>query len=269
MARSVAEVALAWQVLRGPDRRDPWGQAGLPAREARPLAGLRVAWLPRCGSPAIDPEVARLTAAAAAALGELGAEVTEIAQDFAQLEPHFLVMLESGLAARLAQYLPQRAAEIDASLRRTVAQGHGHAATALQHAATARSAAFRRLQEQVFARFDLLVSPTLAAPPLPVGQDPHGPVTIAGTTCPTLRAAWYPFTFPLNLTGHPALSLPCGLTAAGLPVGLQIAAAWHEEATILHAAAALEQRLGFPRQLPSAPGLRGDCSIPRHGARRK
>lgn len=247
MARSVAEVALAWRVLRGADRRDPYGQTDLPPRAARPVAGLRVAWLPTCGSPAVDPQVAALTAAAVRLLAGLGAEVTEIRHDFAQLEPDFLVMLESSLAARLAGFLPARADAIDASLRQTVEKGLGHSAVALQRTAAARSAAFRRLQTEVFARFDLLVSPTLTAPPLPVGQDPHGRVTIAGTDCGTVRGAWYPFTFPLNLTGHPALSLPCGLTTEGLPVGLQIAAAWYEEETILSAAAALERALGFPQ----------------------
>ena len=246
MARSVAEVALAWRVLRGPDRRDPYGQVAPPPRPARPLTGLRVAWLPSCGSPAIDPQVAALTAAAARRMAELGAEVTEIRHDFAQLEADLLVILESGLAARLAGFLPAREADFDASLLRSVRKGLGHSAVALQAAAAARSAAFRRLQTEVFARFDLLVSPTLTAPPLPVGQDPHGRVTIAGTDCGTVRGAWYPFTFPLNLTGHPALSLPCGLTAEGLPIGLQIAAAWHDEETILAAAAVLEQALAFP-----------------------
>lgn len=246
MARSVAEVALAWRVLRGADRQDPYGQAALPARPARPLAALRVAWLPTCGSPMIDPQVARLTAAAVHRLADLGAAVTEIQHDFARLEPTFLVMLESGLAARLAGFLPQRGAAMDESLRRTVARGLDHSAVALQQAAAARSAAFRRLQSDVFDRFDLLVSPTLTAPPLPAGQDPHAHVTIAGTDCGTVRGAWYPFTFPLNLTGHPALSLPCGVTAEGLPVGLQIAAGWHEEESILHAAAALEPLVALP-----------------------
>ena len=245
IARSVADVALAWRVLRGPDPRDPYGQSPLPSRPARPVAGLRVAWLPTCGSPAVDKQVATLTAAAARRLAQLGAEVTEIRHDFAQLEPDFLVMLESGLAARLAGFLPARADEMDASLLRSVELGLTHPATVLQRAAAARSKAFRRLQTEVFARFDLLLSPTLTAPPLPVGQDPHGRVTIAGTDCGTVRGGWYPFTFPLNLTGHPALSLPCGLTTEGLPVGLQIAAPWHEEETILGVAAALEQVLAF------------------------
>jgi aspartyl-tRNA(Asn)/glutamyl-tRNA(Gln) amidotransferase subunit A len=247
MARSVAEVALAFRVLRGPDAADPWGQAPLPDLPARPLQGLRVAWLPRCGSPVVDEEVAAITAAAARQLSDLGAAVAEVELDFASLEPAFLVILESGLAARLGSRL---APEMDPSLVRTIEKGFSHAAVALQQAAAARGEMFRRLQA-LFAHYDLLVSPVLTAPPLPVGQDPHGHVTIGGRDAGTIRGAWYPFTFPLNLTGHPALAMPCGRTRSGLPVGLQIAGAWHTEATILAAAAALEA--GLPK-LPAPPG---------------
>ncbi|MCW3475854.1 amidase [Limobrevibacterium gyesilva] len=242
MARSVAEVALAFRILRGADAADPWGQAPLPAHPARDLRGLRVAWLPRCGSPAIDPQVAALTEAAARRLQALGAAVEEVAFDFAGLEPSFLVMLESALAARLAGYLQDRRGDMDASLAITIEKGLGHSAVALQRAAAARSDFFRRLQG-LFAGFDLLVSPVTTAPALPVGLDPHGHVPIAGQDAGTLRGAWYPFTFPLNLSGHPALSMPCGVTRAGLPVGLQIAGPWHAEETILAAAAALEADL--------------------------
>ena len=242
MARTVADVTLAWSVLRGPDRNDPYGQSALPDHPAKPLKGLRVAWLPTCGSPAIDPDVARLTAAAAAKLAELGATITEITLDFASLEPAFLVLLQSALAARLGDQLRTRRADMAESLAITIEKGVTHSAVALQQAAAARSDIFRKLQA-VFATHDLLVSPVTTAPALPLGQDPHGRVTIANHDAGTLRGAWYPFTYPMNVTGHPALSMPCGVTAAHLPVALQIAGPWHSEPTILATAAALEAAL--------------------------
>ena len=54
----------------------------------------------------------------------------------------------------------------------------------------------------------------------------------------TMRGAWYPYTYPMNLTGHPALSMPCGRSALGLPIGLQLAGRWHEERFLLGVAAA-------------------------------
>ena len=70
-----------------------------------------------------------------------------------------------------------------------------------------------------------------------------GRVTIAGQDAGTIRGAWYPYTYPFNLTGHPALSLPCGISAAGLPIGLQLVGRWHEDHYLLDVAQALEVAL--------------------------
>jgi len=91
---------------------------------------------------------------------------------------------------------------------------------------------------------DLIASPTLSAPPLPVGLDPHGDVQIAGKPAGTVRGAWYPYTYPMNLTGHPALSMPCGMTD-GLPVGLQLVGRWHDDRYLLDIAGLLEAALGL------------------------
>jgi aspartyl-tRNA(Asn)/glutamyl-tRNA(Gln) amidotransferase subunit A len=249
MARRVVDVALAFDVLRGPDHRDPYGQGAHPTGiRTKPLEGLRIAWLPRCGSPAIDPEVAALTETAVRLMEDLGARVEEVSLDLAALEGAFLVFLESGLAARLRGRLPGREADVAPSLLVSVEKGMSHSAVALQDAAAARTDMFRRMTT-LFDSFDLLVSPTVTAPPLLADQDPHGRVIIDNRDAGTIRGAWYPFTFPMNLTGHPALSMPCGFTAGNLPVGLQIAGPWHSEDMILGAAEALEEALTLPHRM--------------------
>ena len=66
---------------------------------------------------------------------------------------------------------------------------------------------------------------------------------IDGAAAGTLRGGWYPHTFPLNLTGHPAISLPCGRTQAALPIGLQIAGRWHADRFLLGVAGLVERAL--------------------------
>ena len=70
-----------------------------------------------------------------------------------------------------------------------------------------------------------------------------GTFTIAGEPAGTIRGAWYPYTYPMNLTGHPALSMPCGKSRGGLPIGLQLVARWHDDRFLLGVAALLEAAL--------------------------
>ena len=88
-----------------------------------------------------------------------------------------------------------------------------------------------------FETYDLLLTPTVACPPFPVGLD--NPTEIAGKAVDPY--AWIPFTYPLNLTGQPAASVPCGLTKDGLPIGLQIVGRRFDDAGVLCAAAAFER----------------------------
>ncbi|SSW66110.1 amidase [Achromobacter agilis] len=243
MARNVADTALLYGVLQGTDRRDPYGQLALPARgpAQATLAGLRVAYLPACGNP-VDPEVLEATNAAVRRMEEDGAHVEPVSLDFVSLERHFLVILESVTASRVGPRLDAFRERLDPSLVATVERGREHGAAALLDAIAARTQAFNALQA-VFERHDVLVSPTLSAPPLPVTQDPNGIVEIAGKLAGTIRGAWYPYTYPMNLTGHPALSMPCGRSAGGLPIGLQLCGRWHEDWRLLDVAARVERLL--------------------------
>lgn len=243
MARDVADCALLFEAIRGFDARDPYGQGTQPDGRAVPLSlgGLRVGWMPTCGNT-VDPEVLAATQAAVDAMARAGAAIEPVNLDFVALERHFIVLLESTLAARIGPQLKAFEARLDPSLVGVVRRGLQHGAVALQEAQFARTRCFQELQA-VFDRVDVLVSPTVSAPPLPVEQDPHGDVIIAGRSAGTIRGAWYPYTYPMNLTGHPALSMPCGRSAGGLPIGLQLVGRWHDDRFLLGVAALLERQI--------------------------
>ncbi|MGQ2998806.1 amidase [Variovorax sp.] len=244
MARDVADTRLLFEAIAGFDARDPWGAGSAPPRRAAPvsLRGLRVAWLPSAGNR-VDPEVEALTGAAVQAMAREGAIVETVQLDFVSLEKHFLVVLQSLLAARVGANLERFGNRLDASLIDAVQKGRRHTAVDLHEATFAKTRCFNELQA-LFERFDVLVSPTLSAPPLPIDMDVSGEIEIAGRPAGTVRGAWYPYTYPMNLTGHPALSMPCGRSAIGLPIGLQLVGRWYDDHYLLDVAGLVEQALG-------------------------
>jgi Asp-tRNA(Asn)/Glu-tRNA(Gln) amidotransferase A subunit family amidase len=101
-----------------------------------------------------------------------------------------------------------------------------------------RGELFERLTA-FFERFDLLLTPTLTVVPFPHPGGPPGPAAVNGTPIEPF-AGWH-LTYPFNLTGQPAISVPCGFSPDGLPIGLQLAGPRHADAAVLRAAAAYEQ----------------------------
>ncbi|WP_199087711.1 amidase family protein [Bosea sp. ASV33] len=239
MARDVADAALMFETLLGPDRRDPYGQlSAFPERRLGESEKPRIGFLLRCGN-ILDPDVESAVVAAMRQAEALGWIVEPIELDLVSLEPHFLVFLRSLLMARLGSHAEKTPEKLDPTLLATIEAGRGYSAVDLCQAQFARTDCFAKVQE-ILARFDLIASPTLSAPALPVGLDPLGQIDIAGKPAETIRGAWYPYTFPFNLTGHPALSLPCGRSSAGLPIGLQLVANWHADRYLVDAAARLQ-----------------------------
>lgn len=242
IARDITDTMLMFDVLAGPDSRDPYGQVdAFPRRSLHEGERPRVALLMRCGN-ILDPEVEAAIDRAMKHAEALGMIVEPIELDLVSLEPHFLVFLRSLLLARLGKHAANFPEKLDPTLLATIEAGRGYSAADLCAAQFARTDCFAKVQT-ILSKFDLIASPTLSAPALPVGLDPLGSITIAGQDAGTIRGAWYPYTFPFNLTGHPALSLSCGMTTLGLPVGLQLVARWHEEHYLLGLARKLEGAL--------------------------
>jgi aspartyl-tRNA(Asn)/glutamyl-tRNA(Gln) amidotransferase subunit A len=240
MGRTVKDVTIAFEAIAGADKRDPYGQS---PQQQQPFSikGLRVGWLPKFGNKHVDLATMEAAEKATYSLEKMGATVKKTALDFAALETSFLVILQSALCARLDQAMHERHEDIDPSLALTVEAGRLHSAVDLQRANADRSSAFQAVQA-LFEEFDILMSPTLACPPLYAEQDPHGQVKINGQEAGLIRGAWYPYTFGFNLTGHPAIAIPTGVAGNGtIPMSVQIAGPWNSEQLLLSVAQLLEQ----------------------------
>ena len=137
--------------------------------------------------------------------------------------------------ASMQSVLPEWGDDLDPGLRALIERS-GTGSSHDVAAAMQERIRFREQAHTFFEKFDLLLTPTMPLPPFPVGIDI--PNVVAGQ--PVHGMQWTAFTFPFNLTGHPAISVPAGFTANGLPVGLQIIGRWRADDSVLRAAAAFE-----------------------------
>jgi aspartyl-tRNA(Asn)/glutamyl-tRNA(Gln) amidotransferase subunit A len=101
----------------------------------------------------------------------------------------------------------------------------------------------------------VIVTPTLARTAIPIEERLFEPVEIEGQKTDTVRKAWYPYTHPFNLTGHPAISLPCGFHSDGLPVAIQLVGRRGEDARLIKVAALLEEARPWAAKRPKVEGL--------------
>lgn len=241
LARTVRDAALMLSVLAGPDPRDPLSIDAPPedyvAACEGDLRGLRVAWSPDLGSAAVDSEVAAIAERAARRFEELGCRVEAPPVRWPASQEFHRILWEVGMAARHADRVQERPEWIEPTLLRMVL--HASQVSALQYgrALLARTGFYVAVQE-FFEDYDLLLTPQMpvAAWSVVPGEEPQ---EIGGRRGVTMydRLA---FTYPFNLTGQPAVSVPCGMTHEGLPVGLQIVGRWHSDALVLRSAAGFE-----------------------------
>ena len=259
LTRSVMDSALMLQAMAGPDPCDPHSLA-LPVPDfvaaARPegdLRGVRIAWRPLLGNDRVAGEVRAACEAALAGFAELGAAVEPVADDFASTEPVWLVLTQSFWNARFRQFVPRFGARMSETLLRQMDNGAGLSAVALQQAMFERTRIFREVQAW-FTDCDIVATPTLSRPALAIDHDFFAPIEIDGKTADTVRKSWYPYTLPFNLSGNPAVTLPCGWSADGLPIGLQLVGPHLGDASLLRAAALFEAARPWADRRPGAPG---------------
>jgi aspartyl-tRNA(Asn)/glutamyl-tRNA(Gln) amidotransferase subunit A len=122
-----------------------------------------------------------------------------------------------------------------------------------QQAMFDRTILFRRVQS-LLQSADLLVMPTISRTALPIGQDLFGTIEIDGEVFGDVRPNWFPWTMPFNMTGHPAVSIPCGFGVDGLPIGLQLVGRFRGDAELLRVCALFEAAQNFLGRWPDEAG---------------
>ena len=249
ITRTVSDAALMMEVISGRDDRDHFSLSDMGLQYLphlnEDLKGMRVAWSKDLGYAIVDPQVLKVTEAAIKTFAALGCTVEEAGPQVGSTEETFTTVVAASIAASLVEKLDEWGDHFEPALVKFLQKSKDIKATEYIKARFAHLKYWRAIQV-FFEKYDLLITPTVAVPPFEVGI--YGPREIAGEKVTSL--GWMPFTYPFNITGQPAASVPCGWTEDGLPVGLQIVGRRFDDTTVLRACAAFEHASPWADKIP-------------------
>ncbi len=242
---SVADAALMMNAMARPDARD-WTSLPPDARDYTAglddgIRNLRIAWSPTLGyATNVHPEVAVACAQAVQKLIDLGAHVEAMDPGFDDPLDITCGLWFLGSWTLWNGLNTEQKALVDPDFQAEAQWGAGFSALDIARLNLRRGALGSQMR-QFMQRYDLLVTPAVAVPAFDAQPAGHSPLT------PQNMLGWTPFSYPFNLTQQPACSIPCGLTAAGLPIGLQIVGPMFGDALVMRAARAFESAMPIPR----------------------
>lgn len=258
ITRTVTDATLMHTALSGPSPLDPWSLtnreqgrlgAGLIGHD---LSGLRIGIVGLAANLQVDRDVAANTAISIGALEALGASAEPVATAIDWIEFPGRIMYQANFAVAMARHLPQWQNRMDPSLLAFMERGRGFDLTQFREAQYARTRLFRAIQA-LLDSYDVLMMPTLTRTALPAEFDAaHDQVEIDGQLWGITRQGWSAYVYPFNLTGHPALTIPSGFAADGLPTGTQIVGRWGADMDVLRLGAVLETVRPWADRRPTA-----------------
>jgi Asp-tRNA(Asn)/Glu-tRNA(Gln) amidotransferase A subunit family amidase len=271
LARTVEDAAILTQAMIGPHPRDPLciPDDGIELVRACgcSIEGLRIAYSPNLGVFPVDARVSEVVGDAVGALSAAGALVDKVDPKIAHSQQELSAVWRRGIAVQHAQMVAGFKMQgtdllalgddgLEPCFRQLVEEGEAVSALDYKLDDIVRTHVFDAI-EDVFADYDLLVCPTCSVPAVENATDGTtvGPSEVDGEAVDPL-IGWC-LTYPFNFTGHPAASAPAGLTADGLPVGMQIVARRHRDDVVLAASAALQRVRPWAH---AYPGLHDDSS---------
>ena len=250
IARTVADVALFLSAIAGPNARDPLSIDEDPAKFRAPLGrdfkGVRIAWWRDLGGLPFEPEIRRVVDGTRKVFEDLGCRVEQAEPDFAGVDEAFPVLRVVANHARYAPLVRQRAEWVKDTIKFEVAEAERATGADISRALARQARMFAQSRE-FFERYDYFILPVTQVEPFDVNT-PY-PTAVAGTAMPTyidwMRSCWY-----VTMMTNPAISVPAGFTASGLPVGLQIVGRHRDEWSVLQLAHAFEQATSHGQRRP-------------------
>jgi amidase len=250
MARTVEDVALLLSAIAGPDRRSPLSIDEPGSLFARPLArdfrGVKVAWSADLGGLPIDPRVTEALKGGRAVLESIGLTVEDATPDLREADEVFRVLRAWNFELAYGDLLPSHRALMKDTVIWNIEEGRKLTGPQVGRAEVKRSELYRRVR--VFMeQYAFLAAPVAQVPPFDVSQP--WVKEINGQTL-TTYLDWMKSCYHISATGLPAISVPCGFTREGLPVGLQLVGGPRDDFGVLQLAYAFQQATGLWKRRP-------------------
>lgn len=252
ITRTVRDAALMLDIMAGPHWGDrfslPKHKSFLNALEGD-IAGLKAGWSPDLGYAKVGEEVKRHSEDAIRKFSDLGLQVEEAAPEIGKQEQTYLTIINAELAAMMSLFGPieQIRNHLEPQLAERIEQAQTITTDDYLKAGFARRELSARVGE-FFTRYDLLLTPTIGVTAWPIGLPGRIVDEVDGEM---VSSRDWLLTYPFNLSGHPAVTVPIGFSSEGLPVGLQIVGPASNEATVLRVAAAYEAAYPWADKTPS------------------
>jgi amidase len=251
LGRTVADVALLLSVMAGPDARDPGcypSDSRLFASSLeRDFKGVRVAWCPDLGGLPLDPEVRRVLDSQRATLERLGCEIEHAAPDLSGVDETFLSLRAFRFYNTLAPLLETHRAQMKPEAIREVEAGGKLTGPEVAQAMARQSGIMERMRA-FQEKYEFMLCAVNQVPPFAATLD--WPKEVGGVKMGHY-IEWMKSAYWITVTHRPAISVPAGFTAAGLPVGIQIVGRYRADFEVLQLAHAFEQATGIGRRRPA------------------
>jgi amidase len=250
LARTVGDIALMMSVIAGPDLRSPITLEDPGAIFARPLErdfrGIRVAWSRDLGGLPVDPRTTAVLESQRTVFADLGIDLVEAEPDLSGADEVFHIFRAWDFEVSYGDLLDDHRDRLKDTVIWNVEQGRALTGPDIGRASRLRSEIYRRVHD-FFAEYAFLLLPVSQVPPFPV--DVPYPTEINGTPMSTY-IEWMRTCSRITVTAHPAISVPAGFTADGLPVGLQIVGRARDDWGVLQLAHAFESATNYYRRRP-------------------